>query len=83
MKRHESRNISRNRIRVEALSPCTKYSVFAGVNPFARLLEMLSLRQQIEGYSKEESEKRVQHQLKMKADQKSAKARQNRKRNKI
>lgn len=34
MKRYESRNISRSRNRVEALSPCTAYSINGGRNPF-------------------------------------------------
>lgn len=83
MKRYQSRNISRSRNRVEALDPCNKYSVNAGINPFARLLAQLSLAKQIAGRSKEQAEKEVAHELKMKADQKSAKARQQRKRNKV
>jgi len=83
MKRHESRNISRNRYRVEALTPCTKYSNSAGVNPFAYLFQRLSILAMMEGRNKEQAEKKVTHDLKMKADQKSAKARQNRKRNKV
>ena len=83
MKRHESRNISRSRNRVEALSPCTAYSNSGGINPFALILQRAGILKQLEGKTQEQAEKEVQHELKMAADQKSAKARQNRKRNKV
>jgi hypothetical protein len=79
MKRHESRNISRSRNRVEALSPCLSYSVNGGKNPFDYLFAKFESQ-----FGKDSvEEKHFRHQLKMKADQKSAKARQNRKRNKV
>lgn len=83
MKRHESRNISRSRCRVEAVSPCSRYSVNGGTNPFADILARLSLAAQIAGRAKEDAEKQIAHQLKMQAEQKSAKARKQRKRNKV
>lgn len=78
MKRHESRNISRSRFRIKALGPCQKYSDSAGMNPFAYLFQKVLAGQEITA-----EEKQLKHQLKMQADQKSAKARQNRKRNKV
>ena len=83
MKRHQSRNISRNRSRVESLNPCLRYSFFAGVHPFFDIINKLSIKLQLEGRSREDAEKQAHHQLKMQADQKSSKARQNRKRNKV
>lgn len=83
MKRHQSRQISRSRVRVESLNPCSKYSSSAGQNPFAHLFQRMALAQQLAGRSQEQAEKAVAHELKMKADQKSAKARQERKRNKV
>jgi hypothetical protein len=81
MKRHESRNISRSRKMVQALNPCEIYSKNRGFNPFAYLFQKLQMKALNE--VKTDEEKKAQHQLKMKADQKSAKARQNRKRNKV
>lgn len=81
MKRHESRNISRSRKMVQALSPCEIYSKNRGFNPFAYLFQRLQMKALSE--VRTEEERKEQHQLKMKADQKSAKARQNRKRNKV
>lgn len=83
MKRHQSRNISRSRNRVAALNPCIKYSTCAGINPLADLFNRISLKLQIEGRSRESAEKQAQHQIKMKSEQKSAKARSMRKRNKV
>lgn len=79
MKRHESRNISRNRNRVQALNPCVAYSHNGGHNPFDYLFSKF-VKQDGEDTPEE---KRIKHELKMQADQKSAKARQNRKRNKV
>ena len=74
MKRHESRKISRNRLAVQKLDPCSeKFS-----NPFAYLFQKM-----IAGIKLTPEEKIIKHKLKMSADQKSAKARQNRKRNKV
>lgn len=78
MKRHESRNIGRSRLAIQALNPCVTFSLNGGRNPFAYLFQKM--------FGKQEStpeEKAIQHELKMAADQKSAKARQNRKRNKV
>lgn len=79
MKRHESRSISRNRMMVEALSPCIRFSVNAGRHPFTDLLNRLSIQKQMEGRTRKEAEKQVIHELKTKADQRSAKARKLRK----
>jgi len=79
MKRHESRNISRSRNRVEALNPCSAYSINGGRNPFDYLFSKFASQF---GENSEE-EKQYRHQIKMQSDQKSAKARQNRKRNKV
>lgn len=74
MKRHESRNISRNRKRIEVLSPCSpKFS-----NPFAYLFQ-----KSVKGEALTPEEKKLKHQLKVRSEQKSAKARQLRKRNKV
>lgn len=74
MKRHESRKISRNRLAVQKLNPCSpKFS-----NPFAYLFQKM-----IAGVNLSPQEKEIKRELKMQADQKSAKARQNRKRNKV
>jgi hypothetical protein len=83
MKRHESRNISRRRLAIEALSPCTKYSTAMGVNPFAHLFQMAGIRSRLANQELTEEERQLQHHLKMESDKKSAKARQNRKRNKV
>jgi hypothetical protein len=83
MKRHESRNISRRRLAVESLSPCTRYAVASGINPFASLLQRAGLAGKNENAELTEEERKLNHEIKMKADQKSAKARQNRKRNKV
>jgi hypothetical protein len=74
MKRHESRKISRTRTRLEKQKPTqVKFT-----NPFEYLFQ-----KSITGQALTPIEKQLKHQLKMKADQKSAKARQNRKRNKV
>jgi len=83
MKRHESRNISRRRRKTEALSPCTVFSTAMGINPFASLLQRSGIASQVGNRELTEEERHIQHKVKMKADQKSAKARQNRKRNKV
>jgi hypothetical protein len=83
MKRHESRNISRSRYAIEALSPCTRYSSSAGVNPFSSLLQSSGIADKNKTEEELIAEKHMKHQLKMAADQKSAKARQQRKRNKV
>lgn len=79
MKRYQSRNISRRRERIEALNPCKAYSHNGGYNPFDYLFAKFA---QQDGEMSPE-EKKLRHELKMQADQKSAKARQNRKRNKV
>lgn len=83
MKRHESRNISRSRFSIEALSPCTRYSSSAGVNPFSSILQSSGIADANKTEEELIEEKHLKHQLKMAADQKSAKARQQRKRNKV
>jgi len=83
MKRHESRNISRRRLAIESLNPCGRYSTAMGINPFSSLLQSAGIRGKVDNKELSEEERQVQHQLKMQADQKSAKARQNRKRNKV
>ena len=81
MKRHESRNISRSRKMIQALDPCRIYSQNRGFNAFDWLFQKLQMKALNEVRTDEE--RKEQHQVKMKADQKSAKARQNRKRNKV
>lgn len=66
---------------VEALNPRSIYSINRGYNPFSYLLA--SLQSKAFNEVKTEEERHLQRQLKMKADQKSAKSRQNRKRNKV
>ncbi len=83
MKRHQSRNISRNRFKIEALNPCGRYSSSAGVNPFSTILQSSGIADQNKTEEELTAEKHLKHQLKMAADQKSAKARQQRKRNKV
>lgn len=83
MKRHQSRNISRRRLAIEALSPCTKYSVAMGVNPFSSLLQSAGIATKNNNAVLTDEERQLQHELKMQSEQKSAKARQQRKRNKV
>lgn len=83
MKRHQSRNISRSRVRIEALNPCSKFSASAGINPFERILARLSLARQIAGRSKEQAEKEIAHELKMADQKKSATLRKEHKRRKV
>lgn len=83
MKRHQSRQISRNRLKIEALSPCTKYAVAMGINPFSSLLQSSGISSSNESQEQLDSEKAKAHKLKMSADQKKAKARLQRKRNKV
>lgn len=83
MKRYESRNISRRRLAVEALSPCTRYSVAAGINPFSSLLQKAGIADKNEAAEITEEERKMNHEVKMASEQKSARARQNRKRNKV
>lgn len=78
MTRNQSRGISRRRARVEALNPCKAYSHNGGHNPFDYLFAKY-VNQEAES----PEEKKRKHELKMATDQKSAKARQNRKRNKV
>lgn len=78
MKRHESRNISRSRIMVEALNPCKAYSHNGGHNPFDYLFSKFV--NQDDEMSPEE--KKIRHELKMQSDKKQATLRKNRKRNK-
>jgi hypothetical protein len=78
MKRHESRNLSRNRKRIEALNPCTVFSHAGGQNPFSYLFSKFFKQEDMT-----EDEKKLAHKIKMTTEQKSAKARQQRKRNKI
>lgn len=82
MKRHQSRNISRRRLAIEALSPCTRYSTAMGINPFSSLLQSAGIATANKTEEELEAEKDMKHKIKMAADQKSAKARQQRKRNK-
>ena len=35
MKRHESRNIRRSRVKIQKLNPCGRYAKSSGVNPFS------------------------------------------------
>lgn len=83
MKRHESRNISRRRLAIEALSPCSRYSVAMGINPFSSLLQSAGIGVKVANEVLTEEEKQAKHKLKMASEQKSAKARQQRKRNKV
>lgn len=84
MKRHESRNKNRRRrTQIEALSPGARYSQAMGVNPFSSLLQSAGIGTEVANQEISEEERQLNHELKMKADQKSAKARQNRKRNKV
>lgn len=78
MKRHESRNLSRSRKMIEALNPCETFSHNGGRNPFSYLFQKFFKETEMS-----DEEKKEQHRIKMLADQKSAKARQNRKRNKV
>jgi len=80
MKRHQSRKKLRSRKRVEALSPCTRYSQWAGINPFSSLLQRSGIAGQNETEEQKQAQKQINHTLKMAADQKSAKARPQRKR---
>ncbi len=74
MKRYQSRKISRNRVRIEALNPSKRFSFNMGQNRLAALLASLLMS------SKPSSpeEKAKQHDIKMKTDQKKAKARSQR-----
>jgi len=83
MKRHESRNISRSRLAVEALSPCTRYSVAAGINPFSSLLQQAGIAKKVDNAELTEEERQIRHEVKMASEQKAARARQLRKRNKV
>jgi len=83
MKKHQSRNISRRRFKIEALNPCGRYSSSAGVNPFSSILQRSGIADSNKTEEELIAEKHLKHQLKMSADQKSAKARQQRKRNKV
>lgn len=83
MTRFEQRKKNRSRTRIEALDPCNKFSVNAGINPFAYLFQKMALAQMLAGRSKEQAEKATAHKIRVSADQKSAKARANRKRNKV
>lgn len=77
MKRHESRNISRSRKRIEALNPCQAFAHAGGMNPFSYLFQKFFKEADMTP-----EEKKRQHELKMSTEQKSAKTR-NRKRNKV
>lgn len=83
MKRHESRNVSRRRLAIEALSPCTRYSMAMGINPFSSLLQSAGIAGKNNNAVLTDEERQLQHKLKMQSEQKSAKARQQRKRNKV
>jgi hypothetical protein len=83
MKRHESRNISRRRLAIEALSPCTRYSTAMGVNPFSSILQYAGLGSKVADAETSEEERKEQHRVKTVSEQHSAKARQQRKRNKV
>ena len=83
MKRFESRNISRRRKKIEALSPCSIFSTAMGVNPFASILQSSGIAESNKADEQIKTEKHIQHKLKMKADQRSAKARSLRKKNKV
>lgn len=83
MKRHESRNISRSRLKIEALSPCTRYAVASGINPFSSLLQSSGIAQSNQTEEEKENERKKIHSVKMASEQKRAKARQQRKRNKV
>ena len=78
MKRHESRNLSRGRKRIEALNPCTVFSHNGGMNPFSYLFSKFFAQKEMT-----DDEKKLQHTIKMQTEQKAAKARQQRKRNKV
>lgn len=54
-----------------------------GINPFAYLMSSAGIRNKVKNIELTEEERKIQHQLKTKSDQKSAKARQERKRNKV
>lgn len=82
MTRNQSRGISRRRLAIEALSPCTKYSTAMGVNPFPSLLQSAGIANKNLTEAERERLKAVNHKIKMATEQKSEKARQNRKRNK-
>ena len=81
MKRYESRKISKSRKMIEALNPCTIYSKAKGYNPFSYLFA--SLQAKVLKETQTEEERQIQHQVKMAGEQRSAKSRQNRKRNKV
>lgn len=81
MKRYESRKISKSRKMIEALNPCQIYSKNRGYNPFAYLFSSLQTKALKEVQTEEE--RHLQHKVKMAGEQRSAKARQNRKRNKV
>lgn len=78
MKRHQSRNLSRNRMRIEALNPCVVFSHNGGMNPFSYLFSKFFAQKEMT-----DDEKKLAHKIKMTTEQKSAKARQQRKRNKV
>jgi len=82
MTRNQSRGVSRRRNAIEALSPCTRYSTSMGVNPFSSLLQSAGIGTKVNNEVITEEEKKRNHKTKMASEQKSAKARKERKRNK-
>lgn len=76
--RFESRQKSRSQTKVMALNPCVTYSQSGGYNPFSYLFN-----QMFQERERTDEEKKIDHQVKMQTEQKSAKARQQRKRNKV
>ena len=83
MTRNQSRGISRRRTRIEALSPCTTFSHAMGIIPFYSLLQSSGLADQNKSEEEKEIDRQNAHAIKMRTDQRSAKARQERKRNKV
>lgn len=77
------RNKSRNCKKIESLNPCVTYSDFGGHHPFAHIIRNINMRAKVENMAYDEISKQEYHKLKMKTDQKSAKARSQRKRNKV
>ena len=62
----------------EAISPCVSYSNSSGTNPFDYLFSKT-----LPDHAETPEQKKMAHKLKMQSEQKSAKARAQRKRNKV
>ncbi len=78
---YRTRTISRSRKQIEALNPCVDFSQGSGKNPFAYLLN--GLQSALNKKEKTDDERKIEHQVKMSTEQKSARSRQLRKKNKI